>query len=158
MSANELPNCAEPEVRTLWALVWVLATFADASLAAASLAATSLASPPSSQRTRWALAVGQSDESQAGWLAARLVRMLCRPTSTWGWQREFLFVQLCHDGIVMWFPGWGVWRMNKSQSGQRMPFLPILLQLAPTRALYAMSREVSCSQFLIFHSVFNLCI
>ena len=28
------------------------------------------------------LAVGQREESQAGWLAARLVRMLWRPTST----------------------------------------------------------------------------
>ena len=31
------------------------------------------------------LAVGQRDESQAGWVAARLVRMLCRPRSTWIW-------------------------------------------------------------------------
>ena len=32
----------------------------------------------------WDLAVGQREESQAGWLTARLVRMLCRPSSTWG--------------------------------------------------------------------------
>jgi len=45
-------------------------------------ALSSRASRPSSQRTRWALAVGQREESQSGWVAARLVRMLCKPPST----------------------------------------------------------------------------
>ena len=43
------------------------------------------------------LAVGQRVESHAGWLAARLVRMLCRPMSTWGWQRGFPIV-----GYILW--------------------------------------------------------
>ena len=30
------------------------------------------------------LAVGQREESQAGWVASRLVMMLWRPASTWG--------------------------------------------------------------------------
>ena len=68
------------------------------------------------------LAVGQRDESQAGWVAARLVRMLCRPRSTWIWwgvivtrkrfhvhgtlSRTILHWLAMKDGaVLLWRPG-----------------------------------------------------